>query len=219
MSKSILKPAALALAAAAGTWGLALVDLSPLSAARAQETTTSSAVALAPDMILGAEDAPVTVVEYASYTCPHCRKFHETVFGDLKANYIETGKVKLVYREIYFDKYGLWAAMVARCGGPEKYFAVSDMIYDTQEEWLASGNEQGITDALRKLGISAGLTGEQVDACLNDKEAAKAMVAAFQQNATADEVEGTPTFIINGEKYSNMGYDEFSAILDEKLAE
>lgn len=225
MSNKLLLSSLVAIAAVGGVWwyaGQSATDLTPIaSPASAQETTatTSSDIALVPDMILGQEDAPVTVVEYASFTCPHCANFHETVFDEFKKNYIDTGKVKFVYREVYFDKFGLWAAMVARCGGPEKYFGISDMLYDGQKDWLASGEDAGIADALRKIGVTAGMTTDQVNACLNDNEKAQAMVTAYQTNATTDNVQGTPTFLINGESYSgSMPYADFAALLDAKLA-
>ncbi len=169
------------------------------------------------EMSLGNPDADVTVIEYASFTCPHCANFHSQVYGELKANYIDTGKINFIYREVYFDKFGLWAGMVARCAGPDRYFGISDLIYDTQSEWLASRNEAGIAQALRKLGLTAGLTEEQLDACLADGSMAQAMVAEYQKNAQADDINSTPSFVINGQKYSNMSYTDFSAILDEKL--
>ncbi|WP_349775084.1 DsbA family protein [Frigidibacter sp. SD6-1] len=224
MMKKLLVPVATALAAVGGAWwyaGSTTAELATLiPPASAQESaTTSSAVALVPDMILGDQNAPVTVVEYASFTCPHCANFHDTVYDEFKKNYIDTGKVKFVYREVYFDKYGLWAAMVARCGGPEKYFGISDMLYDGQRDWLASGADQGIADELRKIGLKAGMTADQVNACLNDNDKAKAMVTAYQTNATNDNVKGTPTFLINGELHSGeMSYADFAALLDAALA-
>ena len=228
MKKSVMFAAALALVAAAGglwyTGKAANSGMTPISLnTDAPETTTAPATASSvasrvPDMILGQADAPVTVIEYASFTCPHCANFHATVWDQFKKNYIETGKVKFVYREVYFDKFGLWGAMVARCGGPEKYFGVADILYDTQKDWLASGEAAGISDALRKVGLKAGMTTDAVNACLNDNDMAKAMVAVYQANATNDKVEGTPTFLINGESHGGeMSYDEFAALLDAKL--
>ena len=121
-------------ALALGVGGLGLVGaLAPMSAALAQDVDKS----LVQEMTLGAEDAPITVVEYASYTCPHCKTFHENVFKDLKSNYIDTGKVRFIYREAYFDRYALWAALVARCGGEMKYFGLR---HDVQP---AVGMDQG----------------------------------------------------------------------------
>lgn len=229
MKKTVLLGGgAVALVAAAGALWLAGktpdAGMTPISlSASAQETapaatTTSSVASRVPDMVMGKIDAPVTVVEYASFTCPHCANFHATVWNEFKKNYIDTGKVKFVYREVYFDKFGLWAAIVARCGGPEKYFGISDILYNHQKDWLASNDEKGIADALKKIGLSAGMTEDQVNACLNDNDQAKAMVTAYQTNATNDNVQGTPTFLINGESHSGeMTYAEFAALLDAKL--
>jgi protein-disulfide isomerase len=222
MSKKLKLAAVVVAGIAGGAWWASQpeANLPPSlsTAAEAQTAAATSEAALVPDMVLGQEDAAVTVVEYASFTCPHCQNFHETVFDQLKANYIDTGKIRFVYREVYFDKFGLWAAMVARCGGAEKYFGISDMIYDTQREWLAAENEAGIADNLRKIGLKAGIAPDALDACLKDNDMAKAMVANYQTNATNDEITGTPSFIIDGQKYSNMSYEDFAKILDEKLA-
>ena len=192
-------------------------DTPPALEQQADTSAADSATTEVLEMVLGDENAPVTVVEYASYTCPHCRNFHEQVFGELKANYIDTGKIKFVYREVYFDKFGLWAGMIARCAGPDRYFGVTDLLYENQAEWLASRNDAQIAADLRKIGLSAGMTGEQLDACLADGAKAQAMVEVFQANAEADSVRSTPTFIIDGESYTNMNYADFSAILDERL--
>jgi protein-disulfide isomerase len=189
------------------------VSLNPISAAEAQEVDTSSVI----EMALGAEDAPITVVEYASFTCPHCANFHTAVFKDLKENYIDTGKVRFVHREVYFDRLGLWAGMTARCGGPDRYFGIADLLYQQQSEWVGSGNPTEVADNLRRIGRLAGLGDEQIDACLQDGEKAQALVASYQQNADADDISGTPSFIINGEKYSNMNFRDFSAVLDRIL--
>ena len=169
------------------------------------------------DMQIGNPDASVTVVEYASYTCPHCANFHKNQFVDLKANYIDTGKINFVYREVYFDRYGLWASMVARCDA-DKFFGISDLIYKGQSEW-AKGTPAEIADNLRKIGRVAGLSEEQLDVCLTDADKAQGLFAWYQANAEADDISSTPTFMINGQQYSNMNYSEFAAIIDEKLAE
>lgn len=220
MSKKLALVALVAAVALGGAFwlnrGAAPDAASPLSgAAVAQQAPATEAVT---DMALGQVDAPVTLVEYASFTCPHCATFHDRVFGQLKADYIDTGKVRFVYREVYFDKFGLWAAMVARCGGEMRYFGMVDMIYDTQRDWIGDGNDATVAENLRKIGLKAGLSREQVDACLNDGATAEAMVANFQKNATADGIDATPTLVIDGQKHSNMSYEELKAILDEKLA-
>jgi protein-disulfide isomerase len=210
----IFSAAALALAAGAGLTILA-GGPAPVGMAHAQEEEIDTSRVL--EMSMGNPDAPVTVIEYASFTCPHCRSFHEGPFKELKANYIDTGRIHFIYREVYFDRFGLWAGMLARCAGPERYFGMTEMIYATQQEWIGNGDPATIAENLRKIGRTAGLTDEQVDACLQDADMAQAMVAVYQQNAAADGIESTPSFVINGEKYSNMSYEEFSAILEEKL--
>jgi protein-disulfide isomerase len=170
------------------------------------------------DMAMGDANAPVTVIEYASFTCPHCARFHSDVFGAIKKNYIDTGKIRFIYREVYFDRFGLWASMIARCGGEMRYFGVSDMIYDTQKEWTASNDPAVIADNLRRIGRTAGLTDDQMNTCLNDKVEAETLVAWYQKNAAADGIDSTPSFVVDGTKYSNMNFADFSKLIDEKLA-
>lgn len=189
--------------------------LSPISSAEAQEIDTSGVM----EITMGDPNASITVIEYASYTCPHCARFHEDVFKDLKTNYIDTGKINFVYREVYFDRLGLWAGMLARCAGPDGYFDVANLLYEQQADWARAGDPADVATALRRLGLSAGMSGEQIDACLQDGDKAQAMVAVFQQNAEADNVRATPSFFINGEPYSNMSYADFSALLNEMLGE
>lgn len=186
-------------------------------AANAQDSEIDTSSVL--EMTLGNPDAKVTVIEYASFTCPHCKNFHANVMPDLKKNYIETGKINFIYREVYFDRFGLWAGMLARCGGPLRYFGISDLLYDQQSDWLANGDPATVAQNLRTIGKNAGLNDDELKACMTDATKAQAMVALYQQNAKADGIDSTPTFMINGEKYGNMNYADFSAVLEEKLAE
>lgn len=172
-----------------------------------------------PDIALGAEDAPLTMIEYASYTCGHCANFHRDVFPQLKADYIDTGMVRFVQRDVYFDQPGLWAGILARCGGEEKYYPVSGMLFDEQQSWLAGGSGDEIASNLRRIGLKAGMTEDQMNACWNDTAKVEQLIATFQQNATADGVEATPTFIIGDEKVPNQSWDSMRAIIDTKLAE
>jgi len=169
------------------------------------------------DVVKGDPDAPVTVIEYASFTCPHCKSFHENVYPQIEANFIETGKVKFILREVYFDRYGLWAGMMARCGGEERYFGLVDLIFAEQGTWPRSSDPTEVAQNLFALGRQAALSDQEMDACLQDAEWAKSLVEDYQTNANADSVTGTPSFVINGEKYGNMGYGEFERVLNEKL--
>lgn len=196
------------------TGALALALLTGPVVAQEAAPDTSQIV----EMTMGPEDAKVTIIEYASFTCPHCANFHTGPLKQLKADYIDTDKVHFIYRDVYFDRFGLWASMIARCGGPEKFFGIADMIYEQQREWT-QGEPAEIADNLRRIGKVAGLESDALEACLNDSEKAKALVAWYQENAEAHEVNSTPTLVINEQKYSNMAYDDLKAIIDEKLAE
>ena len=179
------------------------------------EVDTSTIV----EMTMGAEDAPITMIEYASYTCPHCAAFHAGPFKQIKENYIDTGKVRFIYREVYFDRYGLWASMIARCAGEDRFFGMNDLIYSTQSEWTRAGEPAAIVEELKKMGRMAGLDDAALETCLQDGEKARTLVAWFQENAEADDVTGTPSFVIDGEKVPNQDYADFAALFDEKLGE
>ena len=214
--KTTLGAVALIAAAALGLWVTAPQgSLTPFSFAAAQEAP--AAIDLK-DMTLGQEDAPVTLIEYASFTCPHCATFHATVFKNLKKDYIDTGKVKFVYREVFFDRYGLWAGMIARCGGEMRFFGISDILYDTQSEWSASDDPNVVVENLKKIGRTAGMEDAQMDACLKDGPMAQALVDRFEAQMKEFDVKGTPTIIINGTTHANMTYAELKVILDAELA-
>jgi len=169
------------------------------------------------EMVLGDDDAPVEVIEYASFTCPHCRTFHQNTLPQIKANYIDTGLVRFVSREVYFDRFGLWAGMVARCAGPDRYFGIVDLIYEGQAEWT-QGAPGEVAENLRRIGRTAGISNEQLEACLTDAEMAQALIANYEANMEVHDIPGTPHFVIDGEMHSNMSYDDFAAILDERVA-
>lgn len=171
------------------------------------------------DMSIGNPDAAVTIIEYASFTCPHCAAFHATTFKDLKADYIDTGKINFIHREVYFDRFGLWAGIMARCGenAENRYFGIADIIYEQQSVWARQEDPNDIVASLRNIGKTAGLSDGELDACFQDADKAQALYAAFVKNSEADNVSSTPSFIINGEKYSNMSYPELQQILDAEL--
>jgi len=219
----------LVLAIAGGAWyvmqsssdDVAATDTPPQATepdATSADTEATADAAILPDRFLGDENAPVTVIEYASYTCPHCATFHADQFKRLKAEYVDTGKVKLIHREVYFDRYGLWGGLLANCGGDARYYGISGMLYDKQREWIGSGEGDEIIANLIKLGKTAGLSDAEIDACLSDEEMAAQLVATYQANAEADGITATPTLVIDGEKHSNMSYEALKEIIDAKLA-
>jgi len=212
LRRSLLAAAAAALTAAA----LPALAQEAESADSAAEQMPEGKVL--PDIALGQQDAPVTIIEYASFTCSHCAAFHEDNWPRLKSEYIDTGKVKFIQRDVYFDAVGLWAGILARCGGEDKYYAVSDLIFADQKTWLDAKTGDEIAANLRKIGAKAGMTTEQMDACWGDKQQVADLVTTFQTNASADGVEGTPTFIIDGEKVQNQPWEDLKKIIDAKLA-
>lgn len=169
-----------------------------------------------PDLFIGNADAPIEVIEYASFTCPHCANFHTNVYPQLKENFIDTGKVKFVLREVYFDKFGLWAGMIARCGGEDRYYGIVDLLFKEQGTW-ARGNDSDVIANMFRLGRQAGMTNDQMDACVQDNAQAQALVADFQLKAGQDQINATPSFVINGEKVSNMSYADFETYLNDRL--
>ena len=201
------------LTGALGALGLAAFPLSAL----AQEDGIV-------EMVMGAEDAPVELIEYASFTCPHCATFHNDTFKQLKADFIDTGKVRFVYREVYFDRYGLWASLVARCGGPERFFGITDLLYQEQAAWSRAGAGLAAEEAplaiateLRKVGKVAGLSDAELDACFSDADGAQALVAWYQENATRDNIRATPSFMLNGKPIANQNYTDFKALIEAEL--
>ena len=191
-------------------------------AAQAQETTGEEVVidtSTIPDMVLGRADAPVELIEYGSFTCPHCAAFHAGVIEALKEDYISTGQVRFVFREVYFDRFGLWASMIARCGGELRFFGIHDILYETQSEWTAGGDPALIAENLRTIGLTAGLDEAMLDACLSDATQAQTLVAWYEENAARDGIEGTPTLFINGTKFGNMSYADLKVELDAALAQ
>ena len=168
------------------------------------------------EMVLGNEDAPVVLIEYASFTCPHCRNFHEDSFSKLKKDYIEPGLVKYIFREVYFDKYGLWAAMVARCGGSEKYFGLIDLIFKKQDEWT-TGDVDEVVAKLERIGKVSGMSDNEIQNCMQNNTKARALVEKYRENALKDDIKSTPSFIINGKLYTNMDYDKLTEIIENNL--
>lgn len=221
MTRSLTIIVALACLALGG-WlltGQNQTSIDPISPAFAQDASEID-TSMIKDMTLGNPDAAVTVVEYASFTCPHCANFHKNEFKQLKADYIDTGLIKFVYRDVYFDRPGLWAAIVARCGeGAEnRFFGIADLIYQKQGDWARAGSAQEMVDQLRTIGKTAGLNDQQLDACFTDAAKAEALWAYYVKNAEADGVNSTPSFVINGSKYSNFSsYDAMKDVIDGEL--
>ncbi|MGR3722620.1 DsbA family protein [Abyssibius alkaniclasticus] len=204
--------------------GLASASAMPLLAQEADAPDTTQTPVQTPvrevvEMVMGAADAPIELIEYASFTCPHCMRFHQEVFPQLRADYIDTGKVRLIYRPVYFDGPGLWADMMARCGGPEKFFGIVSILYEQQSSWARGATGAEVAQSLVNIGKLAGMSEEDITACMQDRAFAEALIADFQANMARDDVPGTPTFFVNGEQMTNSPYETFVAKFDGLLGE
>ena len=167
-----------------------------------------------PEMVLGKDDAPVTIVEYASMTCPHCAHFHATTLPELKTKYIDTGKARLIFREFPFDPRAEAGFMLARCS-KDNYFPMIDVLFKQQQNWAAVENAK---DALLQISKLAGFSQESFEACLTDQKLLDDVRAVQKRGAEEFKVDSTPTFFINGNTYKGaLTIAEMSAIIDGML--
>ncbi len=175
--------------------------MAPVTEANAQDASMLELGVPSPvgDLPLGAADAKVTIYEYASYTCSHCGEFHKETYPELKKLYIDTGKVRYIRREMAWptDPLARGATMLARCSGPEKYQAVSDMLFKFQEKWTFTPNP---LDNLRALMRQTGMSDTQFNACVQDTGMAAKVAEATKRGGDVLKVDSTPTFFINGKR-------------------
>jgi protein-disulfide isomerase len=202
-----------AFTAALSLTGLSLLaGFSPLrliDGAMAQSASDVAKPQSLPDMALGPATASVTVTEYASLTCGHCAHFNETVFPKIKSEYIDSGKIRYVFREFPLDIKAAAGSMLARCIAKDdagKYFAVIDMLFRQQNDWVSKNT----TETLTRIGKQAGLSGQAIEDCLKD-QALLDKIAADQKFASEVlKVNSTPTFFINGEMVKGAtSFEEF----------
>jgi protein-disulfide isomerase len=159
------------------------------------------------DRVLGKADAPITIFEFFSLTCPHCAEFEETTYPKLKAEWVDTGKAKIVYRDYPLDQNALKAAMVARCAPPERYAAFVEVLFKQQTVW---GLQRDPTESLKKIAALGGIGAAAFDKCINDQDLSKQIVAEEYEAQTKYGVDSTPTFFVNGKKVVGaLPYDDF----------
>ncbi len=170
-----------------------------------------------PDMALGPANATVTITEYASMTCPHCADFNEKVFPKIKSEYIDTNKVRYVFREFPLDIKAAAGSMLARCIAKDdsgKYFAVIDMLFRQQNDWALKNT----TETLTRIGKQAGLSQQQVEDCLKDQALLDKIAADQKYAADVLKVNSTPSFFINGELIKgDTRFEEFDKRLKSLL--
>lgn len=209
--------AALALAACSGASSDQAVAAEGDAPAHAAQELKTGALA---DMTLGDPDAPVTVIEYASVTCPHCAHFYEDVFPALKEKYIDTGKVKFVFREFPTSPANLSVAgsMIARCaadkGGTDAYFTVVDTLFTTQKTWIFGEDPR---DELVKIAAKGGLSEADFDACVHREEVLNKINENVESGRNKYGVNSTPSFIVNETLRHFSTIEEFSDALDDAI--
>jgi protein-disulfide isomerase len=170
------------------------------------------------DIVMGSNDAPLTIVEYASMTCPHCAHVHETVLPELKKNYIDKGLVRYVFREFPIDQLALAASVLTRCVPHDAYHPFVSTLFAQQRTWALS---QDIRGSLKELSARAGMNEATFDACLKNKDLATAIIASREEGVKKYCVDSTPTTYLNGRKVASATAAEFSkldVLLKEKLA-
>jgi protein-disulfide isomerase len=212
------RSATVALAAAL----LTSTALPPFAEAQAQGSVTIAPAELMkpdalPEMIMGNEKASVTVIEYASMTCSHCAHFQETTFPELKKRYIDTGKVRYIFREFPLDTLAAAAFMLARCAGEKdstRYFAMVDTMFRQQKQWTV---EKPIPP-LMAIAKQAGFTEQAFNACLANQKMLDGIESIRQRAVDKFKVQSTPTFFINGVSYSGaMTIDEMAKAIDPQV--
>jgi protein-disulfide isomerase len=169
------------------------------------------------DRLLGKPDAPITIVEYASLTCPHCAHFAGAVLPKLKEKWIDTGKAKLILRDFPLDQAALRAAMVARCAPPERFYPLVEMFFATQEKWVVAKDWQPALERIAKLG---GIGNKQFASCTADKALEDKVAQSRVTAANRLGVDATPTFFVNGKKFAGEptveAFDQLLSGLAEK---
>ncbi len=164
-----------------------------------------------PDLALGKADAPITIVEYASMTCGHCANFHNKVLPVLKEKYIDTGKVRLIFREFPLDERAALASMMARCAGGDRALPLISMLFSKQDEWAASKTD--FLPKIFKLGQQVGMTKQTFDECRQNEKLIKDIIAVRDRANTSFGVNQTPTFFINGKKMDGGSVEDFDKAL------
>ncbi|WGF87772.1 DsbA family protein [Marinivivus vitaminiproducens] len=164
------------------------------------------------EYVLGDPSAPVTIIEYASLTCPHCAHFHTQTLPELKKRYIDTGKVRLEMHDFPLDRVALQAAVIAHCGGPERYPGFIDVLFRSQERWATAPDP---VVALTQIARMGGLQPEDVNACLADEALTNRILQSRLDAQEEYDISSTPSFVIDGEVHAgDQGVEGFTQLLD-----
>jgi protein-disulfide isomerase len=197
-----------------GVFSAILVSTEPAAVAAPRQLLADAQTVLGltnDDRIFGNPDAPITIIEYASLTCPHCAHFANEVLPELKKKWIDTGKVKLVLRDYPLDEPSLRAAIVARCAPPDRFYAYVDTFFGAQDKWVTARDYR---DALARLVKLGGMSREEFDNCLKNTALENKIVETRLIASKELDVNSTPTFFINGAKFTGAPtVEEFNKVL------
>ena len=167
------------------------------------------------EFILGKVNAPITMVEYASLTCPHCAEFHTLTLPLIKKEFIETGKVRLIYRDFPLDQVALTGSMIAHCAGKDRYFAFIQTMFAQQKQW---SNDPQPIKALAQIARLGGMTKDKFEKCIKDKNVADAILQKRLDGDKQYKINSVPTILINGKRYSGgLTIEEFRSIVKRTL--
>ena len=175
-------------------WPRRTVLLGAVGAAAVGFARPGRAAAFLGEAVLGSAEAPVTIIEYASMTCPHCATFSKTTFPALKAKYIDTGKVRFIFREFPLDELAVAASMMARCVGGDKSMAMIDVLFASQDKWAV----RNPLPQLQQITKQAGMSQQAFEACLADQKLYNDVLAMRERGSKEYKVESTPTLFVNG---------------------
>lgn len=204
-----------------GFSGDAAATMAPIASAAAQTMVQVAQNADQPDLepgdhVLGSPDAPITIIEYASLTCPHCAHFHNDTLPQLESEYIDKGRVRLIFRDFPLDRVALRASMLAECMPEDRYFNMIGVLFRTQSQWARSEDPMA---ALEQLARTAGLSTDAFDQCMANESLMKTILTGYQEAQSKFDVRSTPTFIVNGTAHAGaLSFEEFQDILEEELS-
>ena len=167
------------------------------------------------EYFLGNKDAKIIVIEYASMTCTHCANFHKQVYPKIKKNYIDTNKIKFIFRAFPLDKQALFASILAKCAPKDKYFDFVKLILETQKKWIS--NDETFIDKLKNIGKLAGLNETKINECFKNEQLVDNIIKISSDGEKKYNINSTPSFIINEKKYSAMSYENFEKIIENLI--
>jgi protein-disulfide isomerase len=169
------------------------------------------------DMYLGKSDAKLTIIEYASLSCPHCAKFNSEVLPRIRSEYIDKGLVRWVFRDYPLNREAFWAAILTHCGSPMRYFAMVDSLFKSQEYWATQPDPLA---TLKQIGVTEGVSEQAFNACLADKALKDKIVGRLQEANEKYKIDSTPSFVVKGKVHAGeLPYDDFKKLIDDALGQ